>query len=70
MEFTPRIKKGDFVYIIGSQELSAMRMNEFIGRKGVVNEVIYKLNGNSGCWVAIAPEGDEWWIPVESIFVL
>lgn len=63
----------DIVTIAASEELSEMKLNDLIGRKGKVAEVLYCKDGRTvrGAWVELLGKPylneQEWYIPNKSI---
>lgn len=61
------------ITIAASGELSELKLNSLIGRKGKVTEVLYCKDGHTvrGAWVVLegAPylNEQEWYIPAKSI---
>jgi hypothetical protein len=66
------MKIDDKVEVIASKVLATCRMEELVGRKGVVVEVNYNKHGIvNGCWIELEGEPfldeQEWFLPTETI---
>lgn len=66
------MKQQSKVTIIPSVTLEECKLNDLIGRQGIVEEVCYRADGTiRGCWISLIGEPyldeQEWYIPTNSL---